>query len=315
MRRPMLITPFVSAAPVAATPHIFAPNTISSGASDSAPTFSVDGNELFFERSNGQRYAIMSSHRTGATWSKPKVASFSGQWLDLESALSANGAYLIFSSNRPAGNSKTPIDGFYYGKPQIAKGGALWRVDRIHGTWGRPYRLPETVNISNSIYEPSLASNGDLYFQSADADGKQFHLYVARATRHGYLKAQRLDLDGPPDSSDMDPAVAPDGSFLIFSSDRQSAKDHQLFISFWKGKRWSEPRLLGPDVNNGSVGDPRIDLKERRLYFASRRLAPPSGNGNADMQAAAQWNNGLSNIWFIHFDPSDWRSRAAEGSD
>lgn len=301
--------------PAAATPHIFAPGIISSGASDSAPTFSADGKQVFFERSNKQSYAIMSSKRRGSTWSTPKVTPFSGQWLDLESALSASGAYLIFSSNRPAANNKAPIDGFYYGKVQIAKGGALWRVNRIGGTWGKPYRLPETVNISSSIYEPSLASNGDLYFQSADRDGKQFHLYVARATRHGYLKAKRLDLDGPLDSSDMDPAIAPDGSFLIFSSDRQSGKDHQLFISFRKSEGWSEPIMLGADVNSGSVGDPRIDLRMKRLYFTSRRLAPPSGNSDADMQAAAQWNNGLSNIWFVHFNPSDWVRPSAKASD
>jgi hypothetical protein len=302
---PLLLAAVLGSPP---SPQVFAPGVISSGAADSAPTFSSDGREIFFERSNGQSDAILTARRTGATWSKPKVAPFSGHWLDLESALSATGGYLVFSSNRPATAGGPPLDGFYNGRRQTAKGGALWRIDRVHGRWGKPYRLPRTVNISSSIYEPSLASNGDLYFQSTDSDGKQFHLYFARATATGYAAAEPIALNGPPDSSDMDPAIAPDGSFLVFSSDRKGGKDHHLFIAFHRDSGWTDPRPLGADVNSGSVGDPRIDLAHHRLYFVSRRLAPATGRSAVDLDNAARWNNGLSNIWFVRFDPAQWRA-------
>ena len=288
-------------------PLIFAPGAISGGASDAALTLSPDGHVAFFERSNRRIYAIMESHLTGKRWSKPKIAPFSGHWLDLESAIAADGSYLVFASNRPAEPGGKPIDGSYYGKVQIAKGGALWRVDRVGRGWGEPYRLPGTVNISSSIYEPSLAANGDIYFQSADADGKAFHLYVARARAQGFARAERIDLHGPDGSSDMDPAIARDESFLIFSSDRGSASDHHLFIAFRVTGGWSEPRALGANVNSGSVGDPRLDEAHNRLYFASGRLAAPSGDTQRDLDAAGEWNNGLSNIWFVPFDASSWK--------
>lgn len=306
---PLSLIAALGSTPAAAnSAKVFAPGSISAGSSDAALTLSRDGREAYFERSNGQSYAIMKSRLTAKGWSKPVVASFSGQWLDLESAISENDRYLIFSSNRPAQSGGKPIDGFYYGKVQVAKGGALWRVDREGHGWHEPFRLPASVNISTSIYEPSLASNGDVYFQSADSDGKGFHLYVARADGKDYAEAERIDLHGPEGSSDMDPAIARDGSYLIFASDRDSAADHHLFIAFRKKAGWSDPRPLGPNVNTGSVGDPRLDEEHHRLYFASRKLALPTGDAQADLEAAAQWNNGLSNIWFVPFDPAIWRN-------
>ncbi|HEV2593666.1 MAG TPA: hypothetical protein VGU01_00505 [Sphingomicrobium sp.] len=287
--------------------QVFAPGVISAGASDAALTLSPDGTEAFFERGNGQSYAIMQSRLTKSGWSQPKVAPFSGTWVDLESAMSADGSYLVFSSNRPAKIGDKPIDGFFYGKLQVAKGGALWRVNRTDTGWSKPFRLPSTINISNSIYEPSIAGNGDIYFQSADEDGKAFHLYFVRAFGDQYTKAELIDLNGPAGSSDMDPAIARDGSYLVFSSNRDSTGDHHLYIAFKTSTGWSAPKLLGPDVNISSVGDPRLDEKNHRLYFSTRKLAPPSGDTQADLDDAAHWNNGLSNIWFVHFDVDNWR--------
>lgn len=288
--------------------QVFAPGVISGGASDAALTLSPDGREVLFERNNGQSYAIMESRLTAFGWSRPQIAPFSGKWLDLESAMSPDGSYLVFSSNRPAETGGKPIDGFYYGKVRVAKGGALWRVNRTDKGWGKPFRLPGTVNISSSIYEPSIAANGDIYFQSADSDGKAFHLYVARASGEHFAKAELIALHGPSASSDMDPAIARDGSYLVFSSDRDSAGDHHLFIAFRTNTGWSVPKLLGVNVNTGSVGDPRLDEAHHLLYFASRKLAPPSGDAQSDLDAAARWNNGLSNIWFVPFNPDQWRS-------
>lgn len=304
---PLMLIAALGSTPAAANPaRVFAPGTISAGSSDAALTFSRDGREAYFERSNGESYAIMRSRLTAKGWSKPKVASFSGRWLDLELAMSVDGKSLVFSSNRPARSGGKPIDGFYSGKVQVAKGGALWRVDRAGARWSKPLRLPASVNISTSIYEPSLAANGDLYFQSADPDGKGFHLYVARTDGKDYAKAERIELHGPKGSSDMDPAIARDGSYLVFASDRDPP-DHHLFIAFRSKAGWSDPRPLGPNVNAGGVGDPRLDEGHHRLYFASRKLAPPTGDVPADLEAAAKWNNGLSNIWFVAFDPAKWR--------
>src|SRR5580698_3405515 len=63
-------------------PQIFAPGVISGPANDGAPTFSPDGNTLFFTRSAAHWTVILESHKVHDEWTKPTLATFSGQWPD-----------------------------------------------------------------------------------------------------------------------------------------------------------------------------------------------------------------------------------------
>lgn len=299
----------------AAGARVFAPGIVSTAAADAAITFTADGREAFFERGNGPRSIIMTTRHGAKGWSAPVVAPFSGRWLDLEPALAPDGSFLIFVSNRPVGTDGIPIDGFYYGKAQVGKGGALWRVDRIGAGWGTPYRLSGSVNGDpvhggTSNYEPSVAANGDLYFQRADPDGRRFRLYVAKREGSGYRDAQPIDLAGDAKASDMDPAIARDGSYLLFASDRGAAVN-RLFIAFRTGEGWTRPVRLGEDVvGSGVIGDPRIGPELDRLYFSSRQVAPASGDPGKDAEAIRIWNSGLPNIWSVPFHPAAWREAA-----
>ena len=52
-------------------------------------------------------------------WTRPKTASFSGAWVDLEPAWSPDGSFVVFASNRPHGGGSQPLSAHYYGKDQI----------------------------------------------------------------------------------------------------------------------------------------------------------------------------------------------------
>ncbi len=77
--------------------------------------------------------------------------------------------------------------------------------------------------------------------------------------------------------TDMDPAISPDGNFIIFSSDRPRGDqnlpedDLDLYVSFREeGDVWSEPENLGEEINtNLNEIAPFID-EEGNLYFASK---------------------------------------------
>ena len=77
------------------TATVFGEGVISGPANDAAATFMPDGRTVYFFRSNGQDYDIMTSRFDGARWSQPLIASFSGHWRDLEPAMAPDGSYLI----------------------------------------------------------------------------------------------------------------------------------------------------------------------------------------------------------------------------
>src|SRR5580700_9603140 len=50
----------------------------------------------------------------------------------------------------------------------------LWRVDRAGSGWSKPTRLPDTVNLAGqSIWKPSIAADGTIYFVSVEKGGKR----------------------------------------------------------------------------------------------------------------------------------------------
>src|SRR5271156_3106479 len=74
-------------APALPTPQIFAPGIISGPANDGSPTFSSDGNTLYFTRSTANWTVILESHKVNGQWTKPVLASFSGEWSDSSPAM------------------------------------------------------------------------------------------------------------------------------------------------------------------------------------------------------------------------------------
>ena len=123
-------------------PKIVSPGEISGPANDGAPTFSPDGNTLFFTRSAAHWTVIVESHIVDGHWSRSVVAPFSGEWPDSSPAMSPDGSYIVFQSTRP----KVPWTDVNRPKPGEPTPGIvsnLWRVDRAGSGWSEPKRLPD----------------------------------------------------------------------------------------------------------------------------------------------------------------------------
>jgi len=282
----------VSAGP---TPQIFAPGVISGPGNDGSPTFSPDGNTLFFTRSTSHWTVILESHKVNGQWTQATLAPFSGEWPESSPAMSPDGRYIVFQTLR-----------------RTEKGAVseLRRVDRVEGGWSKPVRLPDEVNISASIWKPSIAEDGTIYFTSIGSDGSK-RLYSSKYRNGSYEAAQPLSFsDGK--HLDVDPEVAPDGSFLVFCSAGRlegDAKDH-LFIVRRVGNGWGrveQIRYAGDEQKPygfSTDDEPHLGSDHRTLYFSSDRVISvhfPRTHEQAlkDFERMESWDNSNTNVWFI----------------
>lgn len=283
--------PVIQAAPAA----IFAPGVISGPASETDPAFTRDGKTVVFAR-NGM---IMVSRQTEGAWSPPRLAPFSGEWNDQQPTMAPDGSYLVFVSNRPvaAGDAKRPS-------------GNLWRVNREGDGWGVPVHLPATVNRGSSTWAPSIAGDGSLYFIERASASAPFRIWRSQFRNGQYEAATALSF-GDPATQDVDPAVAPDESFIVFGSMHPGRDHERLFIAFKEGNAWSAPVDLGTVVNADGATDTneaRLGPDFRTLFFSTDRVTPvkyPRTRAQAEEDHARiqGWDNGNQNIWSISLAP------------
>ena len=283
------------AAPVP-LPQIFAPGTISGPSNDADATFTPEGHTVVFSRDG----AIMFSKKVGQMWSKPDIASFSGRWMDMQPTMSPDGRYLIFVSNRPVNASDMD-------HPR----GNMWRVDRKGDGWGDSVHLPAVINTGPSVWGPSIAADGTVYFMQRPDPKGPWHIWRSKQVDGAYQAAAPLSF-GDPTTQDVDPAVAPDQSFIVFSSKHPAIDAHEhLYIAFREGDGWRKPIDLGTDVNgdgNNDVNEARLGPDGKTLYFTTDRTINVSYprthlQAEKDLKRIQSWDDGTTNIWSTSLDP------------
>ena len=263
------LTPWLDAAP-----RLFAPEARWPAGTDVSPAFTPDGRTVLFTHASGVSRTIMVSHLRKGAWSKPEPAPFSGTWRDIEPAMAPDGSYLVFISNRPATAGGEALTGFWGGQSRPGAGGNIWRVDRRGDGWSAPVRLPDVVNNNSAIYSPAVAGDGSLYFNQPDPVTHKSHIYRTQKTALGFETPVPLPIsDGT--IGDFDAAVAPDESYLVFSSGRAPAKPDQAiaFITFRRNGQWTAPEALQPVVEGIEA---RLSPDRKTLYVSTE----PPGIGS-----------------------------------
>ncbi|KLD65142.1 TolB family protein [Dyella japonica] len=292
--------------------ELVGPGVISTGLQETSAAVSPDGKTLYFMRSDFAEKddTILVSHRRGQSWSTPEVVSFSGQWHDSEPALSPDGKRLYFVSNRPVHDGDVPVMAEMGG--QTFAGTNLWYVEQqADGGWGKPVHVDGALNDGAMIYNPSVASNGDIYFSAHREDsGKAYQIYVAHRTANGYAQPQRVEL-GDPDHNRMDPCVDPEQRFLIYAGNEgDSLGSADLYIAFREPDgRWGKPLHLAGEVNSSALENaPSLGRQFGELYVSSSRQNAVNFPKPKDDIASLQHRlgeplNGSRNLWL--FDISD----------
>ena len=250
---------FMGQDPPGMKPQIFAKGFISTSARELNSVFSPDGGLfLFTRRDDSQTYRIMETRRNPNRWSDPSVAAFTGQHGGVDPAFSPNGRRVFFGSSRPGSLGDSDI----------------WVVERTADGWGEPRNLGRPVNTAGNENHASPASDGSLYFHSGGHPGLgESDIFVAKPSAGGYGDPVNLGPAVNSSSSDFDPFVAPDQSYLIFSSTRDGGSGGgDLHISFrTKDGGWTEATNLGPEINTSETDYcPKVSPDGRFLFYTSR---------------------------------------------
>jgi Tol biopolymer transport system component len=242
--------------------RLFAESVINTDADEYGPAFSLDGKTIYFTKRANRRDSefIYLSRLDKGKWSSPELAPFSGRYFDKEPFVAPDGKRIFFASLRP-------IEGV---EPKNRRDFNIWFVQKSTRGWSEPKHVGPAINSADYENYPSVASNGTLYFAGERAGGKGGNdLYRARRVNGKYQRVERLDELNTP-NVDADPFIAADESYLIFCSDRPGGYGSgDLYVSFNRNGRWTEPKNLGDAVNTKEFEyTPLISPDGKWLFFS-----------------------------------------------
>jgi hypothetical protein len=267
---PALNGPYLGQKRPGPTPEIFAPGIVSLGFHEHNIAISPDGKEIFFvaASSDFSRYLIMTTRLETGGWTMPEVAPFSGGCNDGAPAFSPDGKRLYFSSRRPHPSEGASADDF-----------DIWFVERKDDSWTSPTNLGGPVNSGQNEVNPSVASDGTIYFQRIAKLGTlDWDLYRAPLRNGMYDPPEKLPAPVNTEANEAGPFIAPDGSCLLFQSNRPGSYGvMDIYITYrTKSNDWSDPVNLGEKVNSPySDWGPVVSPDGQYLFFSSFRNIQP----------------------------------------
>ncbi len=218
------------------TPERFALGIVSGHAFDSEHSpaaFSPDGAEVYW--THAFRGPILFSRLEDGRWTRPVPASFISEHGDGEPIFSPDGQRLYFLSMRPL------EPGAEAGKENI------WYVEREGNGWSDPTPVNRVVNEFDHHWLISISEAGTLYFSSVREEGYGGRdLFRSRSVNGVHQQPENLGSVLNSAGHEHTPFIAPDESYLIFSSTGHGAAgSFSFFISYREPNgEWSAPRSL-----------------------------------------------------------------------
>ena len=270
---PFLKGPYLGQKPPGMKPEIFAPNLVSKSESRDLMHGFFDKGKLFILyrypmilKGNWTKQPLILMKEVKGRWTAPYKSKQAGKpWFyNLESVPA--GERIIFAWTKNF-DGTGPSRELY-----------LWSCTRTKNGWGKPIRLEAPVNQGFDTW-PSLSLDKTLYFISRRAGGEGgMDIYMSRPENGKYKKVINLGKEINTNYTDEDPYIAPDGSYLLFDSNRPGGYgSHDLYITFCKADRtWAKPINLGEKINSEySENRPYVSPDAKYLFFTSTRRGSP----------------------------------------
>lgn len=233
----------------------------------SGPCFADDGQTLFFSRARpGQKADIVRSTLGEEGWSKPEsVRELNSVDDDRRLTLAADGRIAILASNRSGGHG----------------GFDLYESTHDGDRWSKPRNVGATINTDAAEFDPALTPDGLTMYFVRVAPGEKADLFMTRreALDAAWSAPQPVESVNAPEFHERSPAVSPDGSWLLFASNRGARSSEPGPFAFFRaaihdGKVGTAERLRDGIASDVDDLDATFSPDGRSLAFVSKRDGP-----------------------------------------
>ncbi len=294
---PVLKGPYLGQKPPGMTPEIFAPGIVSTSLQELNSVFSPDGQEFYFCVRNMGASSLFVMKCVQGVWGRPEPLPFAGPYNDIDVSLSPDGRTLFFCSNRPvagAGAAKEDHD--------------IWLCERQGATWGPPVHLGDAVNSLREDFFPVVTKSKTLYFNSQRAGPGTNDIYMCRWVDGRYAPAEKLGPEVNSDRREFDAFVAPDESFIIFTSERsEDDRFGDLYISFKTPEGgWTPAANMGKGINGVGAEYGTVLSPDGKFLFFTRQTLPRIARNPEQPLTYDDYlkmhnspDNGSTNIWWV----------------
>jgi hypothetical protein len=227
--------PYLGQKPPGDKAERFAPSLVDEDL-HTAVIFSPDGTSAYWRPMGEDVNEIIVTRLEGDGWTQPQVVPFASRFFDSDDpSFSPDGEKLFFTSWRPPAWYR-----LFEQKERI------WYVEKTERGWSRPRLVGPAVNAMQLHWQVSVSASGTLCFAS------EGDIYCSRFEDEQYQPPERLGGTINTAGGEGHPFIAPDESFMIFSSNGHPGGmgDYDLYISTRNTDgSWSEPVNLGAGVN------------------------------------------------------------------
>jgi len=235
------------------TPHVFLPEIVSLNPSkESTCMYAVGHQEFYFSRVDHEvNQGLASIWRTSiieGQWQEPELFIHSEDTKNFNPFMTPDEKYLLFYR-------------MYNSETEENKNGTYY-IERTDEGWTEPVFLIDEYCVTTIDFHTFYASpiRGDYkndIIQFEYNNGKIVNLKPLSGT----INTSSLETH---------PTISPDGSFIIFDSNRPESVDRgDMYISFkLSDNTWSEGVNLGELVNQGLSGNPSISTDGTTFYYS-----------------------------------------------
>lgn len=193
-------------------------------------------------------------------------SNINSEYSDYYPFVTSNESFLIYNTKRPEKNAEKMDNGSYNNSIYISRvvNGEYMKASPIGAPINAGNAGMEVIGLSETgdnilLYMPEGLGKGNIFISKLDAQGM-------------YGKPEKLDAKINSGGDEIAASISSDGNTLFFASSRKGGVGGtDIYICKRVGKKWSEPKNAGPEINTPYDEDfPNISPDGKILYFSSK---------------------------------------------